>query len=51
MAVFCTVARMPVKLDRDDYCARNAGLAFQGYNLLNNMITLENVMLSTRAAG
>lgn len=38
-------------LDRDKYRAKNIGVIFQGYNLLNNATALENIILSMNISG
>ena len=38
-------------IDRDQYRARNIGVIFQGYNLLNNATALENILLSMNISG
>ena len=38
-------------LDRDKYRAQNAGVIFQGYNLLINATALENIILSMNISG
>ena len=40
-----------VKIDRDDYRAKNIGVIFQSYNLLQNATALENIVLSMNISG
>lgn len=39
------------KIDRDNYRAKEIGVIFQGYNLLNNATVLENILLSMDISG
>ncbi|MCL1830344.1 MAG: ABC transporter ATP-binding protein [Oscillospiraceae bacterium] len=39
------------ELDRDNYRARNIGVVFQSYNLINNYTAIENVVLSMNISG
>ncbi|MCI9128222.1 MAG: ABC transporter ATP-binding protein [Eubacterium sp.] len=39
------------QFDRDEYRAKSIGVIFQGYNLLTNATTLENIVLSMNISG
>ena len=40
-----------VKIDHDDYRAKNIGVIFQSYNLIQNATALENIVLSMNISG